>query len=320
MNFHAFRKLGVMDADGTEVEGPRNRQGHPLDIPGTHSHTGPPRRKEAPSTLRGLTYSIKETRFCRLSRYTGWHLKRGVGAMTVTFTLPPELQEGQPLIRALLVRKNAAYRHFGVDQVCAIHAKELSGHQSRQHVLQAPQGMEGFCYFDVKGIHPSIVFPIKPIPAKPRDLSFAICLKNLCCDSCVTSRDPTFKPTEGSRDLLLILNLETKDGIIKAREIVKVWTKAEICPRDLRKRERRKAKGGARLLETGRNEGRIEPKVKENPGKIVKLLVPVPCKKDVPTARELMDAASTIAVSNARLAGLDNKALAELIRKGSYGE
>ena len=81
------------------------------------------------------------------------------------------------------------------------------------------------------------------------DLEETIGLKCICNDSCSTCDDQTFKQTESSRDLLLVLTLESLDyGIILARRHFGVWPKAVVRPKDLNKTERRKPKGGAAKL------------------------------------------------------------------------
>ncbi len=48
--------------------------------------------------------------------------------------------------------------------------------------------------------------------AKPDgSLEATIGLKSMCNDSCSTCSDPTFKQTESSRDLLMVLTLESPD-------------------------------------------------------------------------------------------------------------
>ena len=81
------------------------------------------------------------------------------------------------------------------------------------------------------------------------DLEETIGLKCICNDSCSTCDDQTFKQTESSRDLLLVLTLESLEyGIILARRNFGVWPKAVVRPKDLNKLERRKPKGGAAKL------------------------------------------------------------------------
>ena len=193
-----------------------------------------------------LSFHIQEDRFCKYSKHTGWHLQRGTGTMKIKIYLK-NIKSTSPLfIRAVLVRKDASYRHFIIDQVCEKHRKK--GYQDKnEHVLQAGPGQEGIWQFGWTGPRKSVCFDI----GKPNADGFiqeTVGLMCLCNDSCLTSSDEAFIKTERSRDQLLILTLETKEtGMILARRNIPIWPKAIVRTVDLKRTERRKPKGGAAL-------------------------------------------------------------------------
>ena len=155
---------------------------------------------------------------------------------------------GSLIVRAVLVRKEDTYRHFGVDVICENHKNDV-GVESTDHVLHPASGMEASSYFDSdSGERHSLCFLVGM--AKPDgSLEATIGLKSMCNDSCSTCADPTFKQTESSRDLLLVLTLESQDrNVILARRSVIIWPKAIVRPKDLNKPERRRPKGGAAKL------------------------------------------------------------------------
>merc|ERR1712168_1279232 len=108
--------------------------------------------------------------------------------------------------------------------------------------------MDGMWYFDKNGQRNSLCFRLGK-PDITGHLEATIGLKVMCNDSRSTCDDPTFKPTESSRDLLLLLTLETTEfGVILSRRSITIWPKAVVRPKDLNKPERRKPKGGAAKL------------------------------------------------------------------------
>ena len=54
---------------------------------------------------------------------------------------------GSLIVRAVLVRKEDTYRHFGVDVICENHKNDV-GVESTDHVLHPASGMEASSYFD----------------------------------------------------------------------------------------------------------------------------------------------------------------------------
>ena len=192
-------------------------------------------------------YKIQENQLCKYSKYTGWHLQRATGMMKIKITFRNIKLKGPLMVRAVLVRKDVTYRHFGVDRICENHRKEVSL-DTKLHVLQAAPGLEGMWYFGETGPRKSVCFNIGP-PDINGLVEETIGLKCICNDSCSTCDDQSFKQTESSRDLLLVLTLESKDfGMILARRSIIIWPKAVVRPKDLNKPERRKPKGGAAKL------------------------------------------------------------------------
>jgi len=193
-------------------------------------------------------YKVMENQLCKYSKYTGWHLQRSTGMMKIKLSFRSILAQGPMLVRALLVRKDETYRHFGVDRICENHMKEVEL-ESRHHVLQAAPGLEGMWQFGSGGPRHSLCFFVGIPHPETGNLEETIGLKCICNDSCSTCDDRTFKQTESSRDLLLVLTLESVEfGIILARRSFGVWPKAVVRPKDLNKPERRKPKGGAAKL------------------------------------------------------------------------
>ena len=193
-------------------------------------------------------YKIFENQLCKYSKYTGWHLQRSSGMMKIKLDFE-KLKFGQDslIVRALLVRKDETYRHYGVDRICENHRNEV-GIGSRDHVLHPAGWLDGTWYFDKNGQRNSLCFKLGQ-PDISGHLESTIGLKIMCNDSCSTCDDPTFKPTESSRDLLLLLTLETTElGRILSRRSILIWPKAVVRPKDLNKPERRKPKGGAAKL------------------------------------------------------------------------
>jgi len=195
-----------------------------------------------------FTYKIFENQFCKYSTFTGWHLQRSCGMMKINVKFQKlNMLYGSLIVRAVLVRKEDTYRHFGVDVICENHKRDV-GVESTDHVLHPASGMETSSYFDSNGERSSLCFMVGM--AKPDgSLEATIGLKSMCNDSCSTCSDPTFKQTESSRDLLMVLTLESPDrNVILARRSIVIWPKAIVRPKDLNKPERRRPKGGAAKL------------------------------------------------------------------------
>lgn len=157
-----------------------------------------------------FSFKIFVNQFCKYSTFTGWHLQRSRGMMKINVKFQNlNMFYGPLIVRALLVRKESSYRHFGVDIVCEKHKRDV-GLMSINHVLHPAPGMEFASYFDSTGERNSLCFEIgKPKP--DGSLEASIALKSMCNDTCFTCADPSFKQTENSRDLLLVLTLESPD-------------------------------------------------------------------------------------------------------------
>ena len=155
-------------------------------------------------------FKIFVNQFCKYSTFTGWHLQRSRGMMKINVKFQKlNTFYGPLIVRALLVRKDSAYRHFGVDTICEKHKRDV-GVKSIDHVLHPASGMEASSYFDSTGERNSLCFEIGMV--KPDgSLETSIALKSMCNDTCYTCSDPSFKQTENSRDLLMILTLESPD-------------------------------------------------------------------------------------------------------------
>ena len=121
---------------------------------------------------------------------------------------------------------------------------------------------EGKWKYGTKGPRSSICFNIGNPNQTIGYLEETITIKCICNDSCNTCEDQPFKNTGCSRDLLLVLTIETIEyGIILARKSFGVWPKASVSPRELDKPERRKPKGGAAQL--NKREEKLEREMEE---------------------------------------------------------
>jgi len=298
-------------------------------------------------------YKIQENQLCKYSRYTGWHLQRATGMMKIKLTFRNIKLKGPLMVRAVLVRKDVTYRHFGVDRICENHRKEVSL-DTKLHVLQAAPGLEGMWYFGETGPRKSLCFDIGA-PDIYGSVEETIGLKCICNDSCSTCDDQSFKQTESSRDLLLVLTLESKDfGMILARRSIVIWPKAVVRPKDLNKPERRKPKGGAAKLNkmkemmekpshcdqqgnggsfevntaikkvANRDTLRLLPKLNFigqsrtrtlNPSAEHKfnILLQVDSKNGIPTTAEIMESTIGYAIKNAKTLGLTKSEFLEKI-------
>ena len=276
-------------------------------------------------------YKIFENQLCKYSKYTGWHLQRSSGMMKIKLDFDM-LKFGQDslIVRALLVRKDETYRHYGVDRICENHRNEV-GVGSRDHVLHPSAGMDGLWYFDINGQRNSLCFKLGS-PDISGHLETTIGLKIMCNDSCSTCDDPTFKPTESSRDLLLVLTLETTEfGIILSRRSIIIWPKAVVRPKDLNKPERRKPKGGAAKLNKKKemilkmNENKsvsqsqpnqlLVKKDSSSEQKKVNLIVPIETSSTNVTKLDIVNSSLDFTVRNARSLGISKAELLLMVEE-----
>ena len=274
-------------------------------------------------------YKIFENQLCKYSKYTGWHLQRSSGMMKIKLDFE-KLKFGQDslIVRALLVRKDETYRHYGVDRICENHRNEV-GIGSRDHVLHPAGWLDGTWYFDKNGQRNSLCFKLGQ-PDISGHLESTIGLKIMCNDSCSTCDDPTFKPTESSRDLLLLLTLETTEfGIILSRRSIIIWPKAVVRPKDLNKPERRKPKGGAAKLNKKKemilkmNENKsVSPgqsvlvkKDSSSEQKKVNLIVPIETSSSNVTKMDIVNSSLDFTVRNARSLGISKADLLLMVEE-----
>ena len=274
-------------------------------------------------------YKIFENQLCKYSKYTGWHLQRSSGMMKIKLDFE-KLKFGQDslIVRALLVRKDETYRHYGVDRICENHRNEV-GVGGRDHVLHPAGWLDGTWYFDKNGQRNSLCFKLGQ-PDISGHLESTIGLKIMCNDSCSTCDDPTFKPTESSRDLLLLLTLETTEfGIILSRRSIIIWPKAVVRPKDLNKPERRKPKGGAAKLNKKKemilkmNENKsVSPgqsvlvkKDSSSEQKKVNLIVPIETSSSNVTKMDIVNSSLDFTVRNARSLGISKADLLLMVEE-----
>ena len=276
-----------------------------------------------------LRYKIFENQMCKYSKYTGWHLQRSSGMMKIKLDFE-KLKFGKDslIVRALLVRKDETYRHYGVDRICENHRNEV-GIGSRDHVLHPAGWLDGTWYFDKNGQRNSLCFKLGQ-PDISGHLESTIGLKIMCNDSCSTCDDPTFKPTESSRDLLLLLTLETTElGRILSRRSILIWPKAVVRPKDLNKPERRKPKGGAAKLNKKKemilkmNENKsVSPgqsvlvkKDSSSEQKKVNLIVPIETSSSNVTKMDIVNSSLDFTVRNARSLGISKADLLLMVEE-----
>ena len=72
-----------------------------------------------------------------------------------------------------------------------------------------------------------------------------MCIRDrfMCSDTCWTTNDPQYRGKEASRDLFLMLTVETQ-GRVCGRKLVSIWPKAVVRKFDLQRVTRRREKGG----------------------------------------------------------------------------
>eukprot|EP00092_Neocalanus_flemingeri_P005570 GFUD01006002.1.p1 GENE.GFUD01006002.1~~GFUD01006002.1.p1 ORF type:complete len:365 (+),score=99.92 GFUD01006002.1:277-1371(+) len=183
-----------------------------------------------------------------------WHIiygKKGVMDLTATFKgikFDPLVEEYQ--VRNTLIRANIQHRQYPVECVCLEH--KGSSEEDIHQVLQAKPGTSpDKFWYTYDGLRKSVLFEA-PFPDEEENIKVHMKLCCLCCDSCdAASRkylnliDNAGK--EAGRDWLLVSTLEARKDekqVILARNVLPCWFKAAVIPRDLKKLERRKEKGG----------------------------------------------------------------------------
>lgn len=212
-----------------------------------------------------LNYNIVENDMCRLSSHTGLHVQRKTGHLTFRFNGDMAGLEKDLLIRAMLIRKNPTFSHFPINQICSKHEQETHS-VLRKHVLQASLSTSN-CWYEQTAERMSVCFWLGHEESN-NGTNHTVQLKFLCNSSCHTTNTKDFNHPESSRDLYLILTLESiKDKTIIARRKIEVWPKAVVRDGELFKTERRKKKGGAapkNISGVARRQKRTKEKMLEN--------------------------------------------------------
>ena len=195
---------------------------------------------------------------CVLSNCGFWQVKTGDGILGVSSVFRDvEIGHKSYFLRALLARTHDEYRHVGITSPCASHFNTLVN--NRFHVLQIHDHFKGTHYFRDHLHRPSILIPINS-PKNGTINTDYIPFRVVCHSSCSTSVDRSFKNTDKSHIISLMLTLEVQSSInqcgldVIGRRSVKIWSKKVINPRDLSRAIRLEAKGGQALkLKRDRN-------------------------------------------------------------------
>ena len=215
-----------------------------------------------PASIGSMGITIRETSMCRNSTFTGWHLLRSAGLMTLI--LRSNNLNCENLLRLTIKRKNPEYSSFHIDKVCDKHQADASF--SLDHVLH-PGPSEQNWMLETRNRERSLVYLFDK-----HQTSRKLEVRIICNDTCRTSTDKNFKSKEKSRDVVLEITMETKDNkTILERDFIHVWTKAAIKPSDLEKKVRRESKGSVAIKE--KRERRLalkDPKVRTKAGSIIK--------------------------------------------------
>ena len=215
-----------------------------------------------PACIGNMGITIRETSTCRNSPFTGWHLLRATGIMTLI--LRSNNLNCKNLLRLAIKRKNPEYSSFNIDRVCDKH--QIDASFSLDHVLH-PGPNEQNWMFETRNREKSLVYLFDKYQTS-RKLEIRI----ICNDTCRTSTDKTFKSKEKSRDVVLEVTVETKDNkTILERDFIQVWTKAAIKPSDLEKKVRRESKGSVAIKEKRERLLALkDPKARKKAGNIIK--------------------------------------------------
>ena len=212
---------------------------HELNEMPTNQHTNPTSKSQ--HDFGPFKYSIEQTKLCKFSKFTGWHIQSKIGEMRIRIHSEESQSEDNLIVRTRLKRKNPAFKQYDIT-VCKKHIKHVHGNGD-DNVLQPGHGRQNDCYTEQIEDNKSLCFKLGSKNEKSYE---TIALKFICNASCTTNNCETFVPSEATRDMVLILTLEslnTKQTL--ARREIRVWPKANVNLRDLVKTERRKAKGGA---------------------------------------------------------------------------
>ena len=211
------------------------------------SNPGDPDNRDVPENRKQENFEVKviEGRGCKLSSYTGYHLKRLTGELTVKVTVQ-DIYDNTPLVvKARLRKTKEAYRHHKVEKICKVHQEGVP-EELWKHVLQAAGNQSNVKHeVDEEGRY--VCFNIGKTNSVTGTLSKRIAVKSICTDSCQTCSDPK-QPAENCRELLLVLTLESEASGLIGQRSIPIWPKAALSNRDLRKISRTQGKGGSLSL------------------------------------------------------------------------
>ena len=215
-----------------------------------------------PASIGSMGITIRETSMCRNSTFTGWHLLRSVGLMTLI--IRSNNLNCENLLRLAVKRRNPEYSSYHIDRICDKHQADASF--SPDHVLH-PGPSEQNWMLETRNRERSLVYLFDKYQTSKK-----LEVRMICNDTCPTSTDKTFKSKEKSRDAVLEITVETKDNkTILERDFIQVWTKAAIKPSDLEKKVRRESKGSVAIREKRERLLALkDPKVRTKAGSIIK--------------------------------------------------
>ena len=191
------------------------------------------------SEFGNMNLRIEETRYCRISDYTGVHLQRSVGILKI-YIYAQHLNLHSPVsLRGQLVRANAEFRHIPVSFVCEKHISE-AGVAGRHFVLQAAPDILNRVSYSIAGARPSVIYDLG-YPDAIGEMQTKVNFRSICHDCCATADELLIQARERARDLLLLLTLRSAEsGVLIARRTIPLWIKASIRRADLIRTERRK--------------------------------------------------------------------------------
>ena len=199
----------------------------------------PPEREQVNTAEWGnMNASIQENRHCKLSLYTGYHIRRKTGIMRIEVTTSNANGLGTLSLRCQLERRNRDLDRHPIQEICPKH--QMDSQRNRMaHVLQAAVSeTEPHKYETTEG-RSSIVYIMRTEDdgtawARPS-------LRVLCNDTCLKTQMTNFVPREDNREIWLVLKIETTEPqMVIARKNIPIWVKSQIVKADLQRQERKK--------------------------------------------------------------------------------
>ena len=165
-----------------------------------------------------IDLSVEETKLCMSSISTGYHVERKNGVFRGHVSFRGPLSSGDTTwLRCTLIRQDPAYRHFVVDTVCPKHRSQLSP-QMVPHVIRAVTQPNVTHKYEI-GYRPSVLFSGE---SSGDGWNTNMALWFVCSDTCWTTRDTRYHGKEASRDLFLMLTVESQ-GRVFGRKLVSVF-------------------------------------------------------------------------------------------------